>query len=758
MFWNTLPGQLFQRPYSSILLSQSGDLLAAHIAKDEQWRFPEIKKVPAKFRQSIIHYEDKRFMNHIGIDPLAIARAIKLNLKKGKVVSGGSTLTMQVIRLSKDNPPRTFWEKIKEALLAIRIEVAYSKSEILNLYASHAPFGGNVVGLEAASWRYFARTPEQLSWAESAMLAVLPNSPALIHPGKNRERLAIKRNTLLKRLFNKSIIDQLTYELAIQEPLPEKPHALPMHAHHLLETLKKQYPDQSIFQTSINPFLQKQLNTISKQYTVQQLKPLGVNNLAILVIDNKTFKVLAYVANAPYSKHKEHGTAIDLIQAQRSTGSTLKPFLFASMLQAGEVLPETLIADVPVHYSGFMPKNYNRQYRGAVRAKYALAHSLNIPAVNMLSQHGVARFQAFLKHMGMQHLNRSPDHYGLSLILGGAEGSLWEITQLYANLAWLAQRDYQEKNIKYHKAKTIKRQYTRIKRESDLSPATAWLTLNSLLDVSRPGSDGYWKKFSSSRKIAWKTGTSFGYRDAWAIGTTPEYTVGTWVGNADGAGNAELTGTQLAAPLMLRVFNQLPETTWFKKPKHQLKTINICREDGFLSNSLCDAIPYEVPITVNFKLTTPHFARLHLDHSGQYQVHSQCESPQNMQHVNWFILPPDQAYYYQQYQTNYRTPPPYRADCLANNQNKALFSIVYPKNQTEIYIPIEIDNTPGKVVLKVLSHLPEQILYWHLNDRFIGTTQTFHQQAVYLKKGKYKLTVVDENGQSQSQTFVVLNN
>jgi penicillin-binding protein 1C len=771
LFWfYPLPKPLFNTPYSSVLLSEDRRLLAAHIATDEQWRFPALHVVPEKFQQSLIYYEDHRFMQHWGVDPLAIARAVYLNLRHGRIISGGSTLSMQVIRLAEGNPPRTFWQKFKESILALRLEQAYSKKDILKLYASHAPFGGNVVGLEAAAWRYFARTPQQLSWAESALLAVLPNSPALIHLGKNRARLLDKRNALLKRLYEYQVIDQLTYELAQQETLPEKPHSLPRLAPHLLETLQKHYPAQR-FHSTLDYALQQRLNTIAQHYA-QPLQLADIHNLAILVLDNQDFSTLAYIANSPLDSLKtnthEHGLAIDLIQRVRSTGSTLKPFLFATMLQQGELLPDMLVSDVPVHYAGFMPKNYDRLYRGAIAAKYALAQSLNIPAVNLLSQYGVARFQAFLTQMGINSLHRSAQDYGLSLILGGAEASLWELTQSYANLAHLAQTPLNvnadgtnAKLLFYQQARLLQQDEAQTPRHSELDPATAWMTLQALLDVARPGDAGHWQKFSSSQKIAWKTGTSFGHRDAWAIGTTPRYTIGVWVGNANGEGRSGLTGTQVAAPLLLQAFNALSDQqsfsqTAFQRPKHAFKTIKVCKKDGYLSNGLCESQDYAIPKSVNFTRLTPHHLRVHLDPSGQYQVHSGCEPPHQMQHQTRFILPPAQAYYYQQYHSDYQALPPYRADCQQSTTTDKRFSIIYPAANAQIYLPTELDGSAGKVVLRALAQPSEQRLYWHINQRFIGTTETFHQQALHLNKGKHRLTLVDETGQQQSRVFTVL--
>ncbi|HIO92831.1 MAG TPA: penicillin-binding protein 1C, partial [Leucothrix mucor] len=541
LFWFSLPKPLFNDPLSSVVLSKNNNLLGAHISTDEQWRFPPLETTPNKFATAIIAFEDKRFYSHFGVDPLAVVRAFYLNIKQGRVVSGASTLSMQVVRLAEHNPRRTVWEKFKELFKAVRLEVSYSKQEVLALYSSHAPFGGNVVGLEAASWRYFGRTPEQLSWAESAMLAVLPNSPSLIHLGRHRQKLLAKRNRLLNKLYQQQDLSKLEYDLAIIEPLPRKPKNLPRLTPHLLDTLIAKHPQQQRFFTTIDETLQQRINQVAKHHA-ETLALSDVHNLSILVIDNHNFEVVAYVGNAPVARAEKHGQAIDLIHRPRSTGSTLKPFLFAKMIEQGQVLPETLIADTPVRYSGYQPKNFDRQFQGAVAAKQALARSLNIPAVNLLSQHGVESFLGFLRQMGMTTLHRKSRDYGLPLILGGAETTLWELTSLYANLANIAQQQRSAVGTaNYHQPFVLQGGKSSSKRRQEISPASAWMTLQALLEVTRPDESGYWRNFTSSHKIAWKTGTSFGHRDAWAMGTTPQYTVGVWVGNAAGEGRQELT-------------------------------------------------------------------------------------------------------------------------------------------------------------------------------------------------------------------------
>ena len=757
LFYFSLPQPLFNTPLSSILLSKEGRLLGAHISSDEQWRFPPLKKTPHKFATAIIAFEDKRFYQHIGVDPLAIARAFYLNIKQGRIVSGGSTLSMQVIRLAEHNPTRTIWQKFKELFKAIRLEISYSKEEILALYASHAPFGGNVVGLEAASWRYFGRKPEQLSWAESAMLAVLPNSPSLIHLGRHRQKLLDKRNRLLKKLYQQKTLPKLEYDLAIIEPLPNKPPSLPRLTPHLLDTLTLKYPQQQRFKTTINAIFQQRINQVAKHHS-EILALSAVHNLAILVIDNQSFEVLAYMGNARVKKADKYGQAIDLIQRPRSTGSTLKPFLFAAMIEQGQILPETLIADTPVRYSGYQPRNFNRQFQGAIKAKQALARSLNIPAVNLLSQHGVESFLGFLRQMGMTTLHRKSRDYGLPLILGGAETTLWELTSLYANLAHIAQQ-HQPSN--YYHPTVLQGAETKTTKRSEISPASAWMTLQALLNVTRPDESGYWRNFSSSHKVAWKTGTSFGHRDAWAIGTTPRYSVGVWVGNAAGEGRQELTGLKAAAPILFDVFNRLSlKNDWFEKPVGQMKKIQICQDDGFLANANCKATPYWIPKNSHFDQISPYHQRIHVvEVDGKLKrVHSQCESVSKMQHLSWFVLPPDQAFYYQQSHANYKPLPEWREDCktLDGNTDNNPISLIYPRSNTQIYIPTDLTGERSKVVFKAIHRETEQQIYWHIDHQFIGTTQLFHQKAVYLKAGKHTLVLVDEAGNRVEQTFVIL--
>jgi len=758
-FWTCLEEPLFNVPTAAVLVGRDGTLLGARIASDAQWRFPAMTHVPEKFETAIVAFEDKRFHDHHGVDPIALARALYLNVTEGKIVSGGSTLTMQVIRLSRRNRARSYSEKLIESVLALRLELEHTKDEVLALYASHAPFGGNVVGLEAASWRYFGRAPEQLSWAESTMLAVLPNSPALIHPGRNRAELLAKRDALLSKLHDKGKLDALDLELALREPLPSKPLPLPQAAPHLLDTLRARAGNGTHrFDTTIDPSIQAAANAIVAEHA-RRLSRQDIHNAAAIVVDNVNFEVLAYVGNASWSADGERGHAVDVIQRPRSTGSILKPFLFAAMLDAGEILPESLVPDVPTQYAGYVPENYDHAYRGAVPAKVALARSLNVPAVRMLRRHGVGRFQDFLTHMGMTTLNRSPEHYGLTLILGGAETTLWDMAALYANLAETARQRRARTPSTYRALKLRSKDTTRTERTAELSPGAAWLTLEALVEVARPGDGRHWREFGSSRRIGWKTGTSYGHRDGWAIGTTPSHTVAVWVGNASGEGRPGLTGTATAAPILFDILNRLPaseDASWFEPPYLHMKQVEVCKDDGYLAGGGCETSEEWIPKHSHFDQVSPYHQRVHLDSEGRKRVHGACEAPRAMTHRSWFVLPAHLEHYYRKHHADYRRLPAYRADCRLAGADDAPIAFLYPNHGTRLYIPMDLGQEKGRTIFEAVHRDEEATLFWHLDERYLGSTTRFHQQALDITPGPHVVTVVDEQGNRLARPFEIL--
>ncbi|WP_412559461.1 penicillin-binding protein 1C [Winogradskyella sp. MIT101101] len=748
-YYFCLPNQLFKDPTATVITSQSDELLGALIAEDGQWRFPESDSIPGKFKTCILQFEDEYFYKHPGFNPVSIFKALKDNWSSGSVKRGGSTITQQVIRLSRKGQSRTYLEKIKEIILSTRLEFRLSKDEILNLYASHAPFGGNVVGIDAASWRYFNRSAHNLSWAESATLAVLPNAPSLIYPGKNQKRLLDKRNRLLKKLYENGTIDELTYELSIAEGLPQKPYPLPQIAPHLLQKVAKTHKGKRI-KTTVKSSLQEQANFIVKQH-YNQLKQNEIYNISVLVLDVNTREVLTYIGNSPTDR--AHQRSVDIIDKPRSTGSILKPFLYASMLDAGDLLPNTLVADVPTQFGSYQPENFNQSYDGAVHANKALSRSLNVPAVRMLQGFGLDRFYHYLKQLQLKDIKYNANHYGLSLVLGGAESNLWDLCKSYAAMASTLNH-FNDNSSQYFTKEFIQPVYNSESKinfgkltteKTVFDAASIYLTFESMKQVNRPESDESWEFYDSSQEIAWKTGTSFGFRDAWAIGTTKDYVVGVWVGNADGEGRPGLVGVQTAAPILFDVFDVLPKSDWFAKPYDEMLEVSICKKSGYRASSICDDTELKHIQKSGQKTEPCPFHQLvHLDTSERFQVNSSCEAVSRINNKSWFVLPPLQAYYFQNKNPFYKPLPPYRNDCIESSGISMEF--IYPNQQSTIFLPKDFDGDTNDLVLKVAHSKPELELYWYVDSKFIGTTKDIHDMAVLPSEGEHIITVVDEMG------------
>ena len=788
-FWGLVPVVSFDDPLSTVVLDRDGELVGASIAADGQWRFGVAESVPEKFRAAITCFEDRRFDWHPGVDPLALGRAAVSNLRRGRVVSGGSTITQQVVRLSRKGRPRTLVEKAVEAVLALRLTLSLSKEEVLGLYAAYAPFGGNTVGLDAAAWRYFGRAARQLSWAETATLAVLPNAPSLVHPGRHRDLLVAKRNRLLDTLRERGVVDAMTADLAKLEPLPPAPAPLPMVAPHLVARLRQE-PRAGRFRagdaspwvrTTLRKPVQERAGEIVGRHR-RVLAENGVWNAAALVLDVPTGEVLAYVGNHWPPGPGEHGEHVDVVPAARSTGSVLKPFLYASMLEAGEVLPAQLVPDVPTHIGSFHPENFDRAYAGAVPAAQALARSLNVPAVRMLRAHGVDRFAAVLRRLGITTLTRPGDHYGLALILGGAEGTLWDVTGAYAGLARSALAATPAAQRRAFFAPTViprdsrrpgpegsavvadssahgRTEAPRNDRASALSPSASYLTLQAMLEVERPGDELAWRAFSSSRKVAWKTGTSYGFRDAWAVGVTPRHAVGVWVGNADGEGRPGLTGHSAAAPVLFELMGALPGGGWFAPPSEGLEDVDVCARSGMRASPHCDTRRAELVPRAGLDSPPCSFCRLvHTDAAAAWQVHGDCEPVAAIRTVAWFVLPPAMETHYRRLHADYRPPPAFRPDCRAGlgASGGAALAFVYPREGAAVYVPVEMDGAVGRVVFEAAHRDPAARVFWHLDDEYQGETRDIHQMALAPRPGPHVLVLVDERGETVRRRFTVV--
>lgn len=723
----SLPSELFENtPYSTVVTDRSGQLLGARIADDGQWRFPPADTLPQKFVTALVEFEDRTFYRHIGVSPKALVRAAVQNIRGGRVVSGGSTITMQVIRLSRQKP-RTVWQKVVEIFMATRLEARCSKAEILRLYAAHAPFGGNVVGLDAAMWRYLGSDGSELSWAEAATLAVLQNAPSSIHLSRNREALFAKRNRLLRRLCERGYISESECELSEEEPLIGEPYPMPQYAPHLVEHYNASRHGERI-RTHIDLPLQKRLEDVAARWS-RDLSAEGVNDLAAVVVDVRSGEVIAYCGNSDMSRERE-GRWVDIARAPRSSGSILKPLLYCAAIQDGLLLPQMLLPDIPTDFGGFAPKNFDGTFAGAVPADEALSLSLNVPNVHLLKEYGTMRFAEQLKTAGLSSLDRPGRRYGLSLVLGGAEVRLFDMVQLYADMS----ASYQ--NIG---------DSTRLAHFPFADRTALYATFEAMRNVNRPDQMD-WRRATSTRQIAWKTGTSYGSRDGWAIGVTPEYVVGVWAGNANGSSAPDLTGARTAGPVMFDLFNLLPATGWFVGPDAEDGIIvTLCSHSGHMAGRNCtETVQALVSRNALKSRSCPYCQEVVGGHGAD-----------SHEFERRFVLPPVMEHYYRQSHSSYQSA------ALAGAQTAARVDVqpmrfIYPADGCVVSLPVQSDGTRTTLNCAVAHNNPSAEVFWHLDNSYLGSTKDIHQMSVRLSSGVHRITVVDFSGQEQSVSVIVL--
>ncbi|MDR1544986.1 MAG: penicillin-binding protein 1C [Prevotellaceae bacterium] len=740
-YYFCLPKKLFDVPYSTAVFDRNGELLGARIATDGQWRFPPNGSVaynapiiPSKYETCLLAFEDRHFRQHWGVNPASTYRALIQNIKQKRVVSGGSTITMQVIRLSRKKP-RTIGEKLWEMVLATRLEFRCSKNEILALYASHAPFGSNVVGIDAAAFRYFGHSAAQLSWAEAATLAVLPNAPSQLHISKNRTKLLEKRNRLLRYLFSKNKLSQTDFELALQENLPDQTMPLPQIAPHLVSRFYAKNRGKNLIST-IDKSTQIKVENLLEKWNVEFLQS-GICNLAAIVIDVQTNETLAYCGNVDFF-NKKNGNQVDIIQAQRSSGSILKPFLYEAMLAEGNILPNRLVADIPLNINGFAPENFNRNFEGAVPASQAVSRSLNVPLVLMLKDYGVPKFYNYLKNNKIAALPENSGHYGLSLILGGAEVALENVTIAYANMARVLL------NEKPTFCKILKNENTK-EIAATFDNGAVWQVFEAIKEVNRPEEIDL-RAVSTMQNVAWKTGTSFGFRDAWAVGVMPRYAVGVWAGNASGEGKPNLVGARTAGLVLFDIFDVLPASSWFECPSGKFVEAVICKKSGFLAGRYCSETDTVLALPQGLRTKScPFHVLLNLSFDERYRLNADCAASEPTLQKEWFVLPPAWAYYYQQYHPEYQALPPLRHSC--SGSENAVMQFIYPQEKTSsVSLPKQLDGTSGEITFRLAHTDRNAVVFWHIDENYIAQTADVHTFTIPLSAGWHKITAVDNAG------------
>ncbi|MCK5687112.1 penicillin-binding protein 1C [bacterium] len=743
LWLSELPEQLFPDDYSTVILDRKGNIIRAFLNSSEQWCFrPEPETViPEKLIKSAVLFEDRRFWTHPGVDIYSIIRAIGQNLGSMKKVSGASTITMQVIRLSTRNK-RTYFNKFKEMLQSLRLERNLSKKQILHLYFNHAPYGGNIIGYEAASWRYFGKTAQQLTWSESASLAIIPNTPALWNSKQGRKKLINKRNRLLKRLLNSGEISKSTYLLSLQEKLPEGQISFPFKAPHFSRMVRSKHKGKTI-KTTLDSSIQEKVEISVKNF-IHRISDIGIHNAAVIVSENPSGKIRAYVGSQNYFDEKNQGK-VDGVIAPRSTGSILKPFLYALAIDKGHIIPQSLIKDIPTYFGAYSPTNYDMKYSGIISAKDALIRSLNVPAVRLLAMTGVDTFYNMLKNSGITTLFRGYDEYGLTLVLGGSEVKLLELGGLYNGLA----------NSGKFKSLVYLQTENKTKEIKLLSSGSCGMILDSLKEVKRPGTEFYWHKFQDHFPLAWKTGTSFGHRDAWAAGVNPQWTICVWIGNFDGRGNRELTGSKTAGPLLFTIFGQLPKDPlkfWFEKPDMDYKTEKVCKQSGYkFTNNCTDSIDVKIPFET-FLRQCPYHKSLSFNKNMTHEVCSRCWSPDDRIVQKKLLFPPEVVQYLKESGQPYFTALPHKTSCTARPTGNSI-DFIYPINGSRIVLPRELDGQYQKIVVRLASRTENNRVFWYLDDKFLLETSKDHTFSHAFSQGKHSLLAIDAAGNQKKIKF-----
>ncbi len=744
-----LPGNLFDNDHSTVVTDDSGRILRAFLNNNEQWHFPPDPsiKLPEKLIKSVINFEDRYFYYHPGVNPVSILRAFAGNVISGKIRSGASTISMQVIRLALKKK-RTFLSKFIEIFQALKLEIKYSKEEILRMYFENAPYGGNIIGIGAASLKYFGKKPEGLTWNEAAVLAVLPNAPGLISPLLNRDALIRKKNMLLKRLYGRDIISEDIFRQSSSENIPAHLFPIPAVGPHFTEYLKNIPGNMgSEIRSTIDRDKQVRVERLVKEH-VKYLSSFGIRNGAVVVAETVSGKVRVYCGSQDFFDFTKNGQ-VDGARASRSSGSILKPFLYALAVDDGLVLERTILKDIPSYFGSFSPSNASMKFSGVVTVKEALIRSLNVPAVRLLNYYGLNKFYLFLQKSGLSTLIRDPDDYGLTLILGGAETKLIELVRLYRGLGNSGKflplkfsADLQERKGTYDL----------------ISPEAAYLTLNMMRELKRPGAEYYWEQYQSKNPIAWKTGTSYGQRDAWAIGVSPEWVIGVWVGNFKGEGNPELVGYSCAAPLMFDIFNYLPKEKngkWFSREGLKFRKIDLCSRTGFLAGENCeDVVSVDSPSGSGVVPICPYHHSFYVTLDEQFSVCSLCWEEGKYKKIKRIVYPPDVSQFLRERGDIIDTIPPHKAGCPSGSGGNPL-QILYPVENARILIPVDFRKRIQNITFRVAHKFSGKDVFWYIDKVYKGVSKIKHKMVIDLDPGWHTLEVVDSDGNIRKRRFYI---
>jgi len=732
-----------QVDYSPVITASDGSVINAFLSRDDKWRMQlEPDEISPILKKAILLKEDRYFYYHPGINLVAMGRVLVKNISRGKKTAGASTITMQVARLLYPQQ-RTYGNKITEMFRALQLEWYYSKDEILQLYLNLVPFGGNIEGVKAASVLYLQQSPQHLSLAQAVTLSVIPNKPTSLRIGKQNNRIVAFRNKWLRYYQEQKAFPAKDILDALHEPLAASRVEAPGVAPHFAFRMRQKYQNQAIIKTTLNRHVQEKVESLAYNY-LHQLRGKNIYNASVIVINNQTRAVEAYLGSADFSDAEHHGQ-VDGVRAIRSPGSTLKPFLYAVTIDRGLITPHTVISNVPIDYAGYRPENYFGNYSGNITIEQALATSLNIPAVKILDQLGVSHFVQKLQQAGFSQVKKAGHQLGLSLILGGCDVKLEELTALFAafpNDGKFAPLRWQQQD-------------TTASEKSLVSPASAYMINQILSQLKRPDLPYNADNSRNLPKIAWKTGTSYGRKDAWSIGYNKKYTVGVWVGNFSGEGVPELNGTDSATPLLFDIFNTIDYNSpagWFVPPGNFSQRV-VCKTSGLPVNSFCsDQVLDGFLPGISAVTKCAHLKKVLVSPDGKYAYCPSCLPDVNYKEKWLPNFASDILAFYESEHIPYQQLPTHNPACSRIFQEYAPV-IVSPTAEME-YLLEQAEEQ--KLMLRCQAHNEVKQVYWYINDKLIKAAPATENLFFTPKtSGKYKISCTDDQGRNTNSYILV---
>lgn len=767
-WWVPLPERVAM-PGSTVLRWRDGEVAHVVLAPDERWRVPVgLDEVDPLYVEALLRFEDRRFWYHPGVDPLAIGRALIGNLAAGRVVSGASTLTMQVVRMAEPRP-RTLRSKVLEAARAVQLELRMSKAEILATYLSLLPFGGNLEGIEAASQAFFGHSARHLSPAEIATLLAIPQRPSLRAPGRAAERaLREARDTIGARLLAEGLLEPrlgggqggtVTAEQALarilETPVPSVAAPLPRQLPHVWTWMQRRGTVASAIRLAPGDHMTTLLDAGVQRLVERQagavadgLRARGIDDLSVVVVETANAEVRALLGGVDFAANRL-GAQVPSFAVPRSPGSTLKPLLYARALDRGLLLPGTLLPDVPVRYGGYAPANYDGRHEGMVPAEEALSRSLNLPFVQLLQQVGIEPFLGDLRSMGARSLRSQPGQYGLSAIVGGVELSPLEVAAFYTTLA----AGGVVRPLRLFEAEPVE------EGRRAFGPGAVWLTGRALARRDRPDFPARHLLVAAPRFIRWKTGTSFGNRDAWAVGYGDRYTVVVWMGNLDQRPSAALVGAEVAAPLLFDLFDALGDGPLNdpgapSQAPEDLGPVEVCPLSGRRPGPACPVRGRALGIVERVPaLACELHQRVEVDLDSGLRVGPGCRAGRRTREEVRVAWPEEvQAWLRDRYQAEPRVPP-WHPDCAPPDSGRPPRLVQPAEGQAIILIP-GLDAERQQVALRALSTAGP--LSWFVGGRLLQTVEADETVWWTPREGEWEILVMDAAGQSTRRVVRVL--